>query len=171
MSSIIEAVDQANFDSAARQAFSLQYISLIIIVLALIVGSFTGLNFIPAKSPPAPTPPQASQSHAEMQSVLQYSDLFLAHNTQINHLKAQALAALLLSHDLTAHIEINNGICLGIENEVCLALELAAGNKLKNYFIQQGLSLDDFSIFYSRDLEPNLVQIKFLEPAKGVYAK
>ena len=95
----ILADHQAPASKAGEDAFALQYISLILIVLCTIVGSF--------RLDAAKIAAEVRSPSAKPAGVLFYSDLFQTGESQIDETKLAAVSEFLLNHDISAKITVN----------------------------------------------------------------
>lgn len=154
----------SNPDAAVQHAFLLQYITLVVIVLAFLVGTFSKSALtatsrdVEGKPPPeAPvlpaTFPGVLPAEPEgLKSILEFGRMFEPATLNLNRNEAETLAGFLLNHDLKARIDTNLGFCRGDINEACLLLELRANSILGDFLAARKIPISSMAIHYSPSL-------------------
>ena len=130
--------------ASAQQAYSLQYISLILIVLTFVIGVFLSGPIRAAKQSGLTPAPSIGADPGILISDLEYNDLFGAQAKISDDSKVAALASLLRSHDLDLEAEVYSGA--GPE-EPGLMLALERAHTIFEALVQAGVPSEALQIF------------------------
>ena len=156
--------------SSLQQAFAMQYITVIIIIFAFLVGTFSRRNFNNNKDQPKVIAQTGYEGidlntpDTSLKSELSYPDLINVESLSINENVALPLAELLKNHDLIAEISLNLNLCnIKEPSKNCFIDELKIQEKLARYFESQNLPADSYTILYSPGLEDTQSKIRFLK--------
>lgn len=143
----------------AQQNFALQYITVMIIILAFLVGTFSGRKFDKKTASvaqvievPTEQAAPAAQGETLLKSELAYKDLFDKASSKVVAEKAFPIATLLSNHDLIASIQVNLGFCVEGQTEECFQKEMNAAENLANYLSGMDLPADSYRVYYSPEL-------------------
>ncbi|RMG42261.1 MAG: hypothetical protein D6719_06875 [Candidatus Dadabacteria bacterium] len=104
--------------------FSLQYTSLILIILTFVIGAFAGEKIGANIKPTAKNGGNKQKVEVPIGTV-EYNDLFPEKESRLNHAEAGAITEVLLNHDLSATIIISSppesgGIELSLARSITL---------------------------------------------------
>lgn len=136
---------------AAEQSFSLQYTSLILIVLCFILGSFVSAKFRNQQSlGPEPTPPSG---------MMVYSDLFTTGESVADSDRVQAVAEFMENHDVRAEIAIP--LTDGEGSEAQLSLALARSVSIFRTLVKAGVPADSLQVEAGQGDPQHQIEIKF----------
>lgn len=165
------AEEQSDFSAASQYAYILQYISLMIIILAMIVG-FYGSSImnktedIPVDKRPLSIPVTILGNfipHEKLDSSPEYDNFFRNGQLPFDTKKADILAAFLGNHDLIAVLEINSGACADAVTPDCLMRETKYAKVLKQYLLDKALPADSIEVFYSEDVSKGGLRLRLYE--------
>jgi hypothetical protein len=160
-----------------QQTFALQYITVMIIILAFLVGTFSSRSIKKkaeaaslAAVVEAPAQPEInlSDARASLKSTLEYSDFFMAESSELISEKVEPLAALLANHDLIADINLNLGLCKKDNSDSCFKREMKGAKNLSDFLLSKGLPYDSFEIYYAPELEGVQAKITLLTEEHGI---
>jgi len=165
-----------------QQAFLIQYTTLMITLLAFVIGSFAGAanrekqkikEDVPVLKQLEPTvivPTILSEWRlSPVKDRLEFSDLFQNKTDHLNSDKAEALASLLQSHDLFVEVEISWDQCPSGEDSNCLRKALKRVDVLKDFFSKNQVPSVAYEIFAKNSASAQAVFI--LHELKGEAAK
>lgn len=135
----------------ADRAFTLQYTTLILIIITFIVGAFGGQKVqskmmpIPSSSAPAPKSPGARDEREGRvpSDSIQIEHLFRAASVELDTAKGAAIAAVLKSHDIDAEIDI----VADSMGEDDYRIALRQGRTLLKFLLEAGVPAGAFRVY------------------------
>jgi hypothetical protein len=138
--------------NSAEQSFALQYTSVIIIVLAFIIGSFVK-PFLP------PAEKEAKQVFVSVDLAdLKYDNLFFNSSAKLKTNESEALAKFATAHDLNFNIQVyadNNN-----SEAESTTISLARSIELYRFLLKQGVPYDAMHIIANTNKSEYQVAIK-----------
>jgi len=153
--------------AAARvpQALSLQYVSLMLIILTFVIGAFERTPSAPetpvlVEEAPAPEPaglgtgpsPSAWSSPRGALDTLTIERLFEPGGREVNRHRGEAIATLLRSHDLLSEIEVRADVFEGQGESIGLALR--RGRTLAAWLSARGVPAEAVRIHVYDSIHP-----------------
>lgn len=152
-----------------QQAFLIQYTTLMITLLAFVIGSFTGGSMHKNKgaaviAPAAPETkdvvPALTMSTwrlTPVKSDAKINDMFKSKSVEINPEAAFAIATLLHSHDVFVEFEITWDQCPANEETKCINKAFARVHELEKYLDYAGVAPETYQMFARSQGEAQLV--------------
>ena len=128
--------------TARQQALFTQYITLMLIVLSFVVGSFALRRLAPSGAPVRSAEAVANLPALPARDEIVLPDLFAAGRSTVNQARGGALAELLLSHDLYVEVELE-----APDDSSGLTLALDRSHALLNFLEPRGVPPDAVAVF------------------------
>ncbi|NLF25096.1 MAG: hypothetical protein GX589_05490 [Deltaproteobacteria bacterium] len=149
--------------ASAQKAYSLQYISLILIVLTFVIGVFMSGPVRVAKESAPVHAASMGFDPGVLISDMEYSDLFQAQAEISDNSKVAALASLLRSHDIDLEAEVYSGA--GQEG-LMLALERAQA--IFEALVQAGVPSEALKIFAHEKHSDSQLRVRLYKAGPNV---
>jgi len=136
-------------EKKGAHSFSLQYTSVILIVLAFVIGAFAK-EPVAAEQEVTIIPEVVEVIKPKIAGKIEYRTLFATGNSSLDPLQVEALREFLLSHDVSAEFDVFLESKEGGNADITLAV--ARSVTLYKYFVEEGVPATAVKVFAREQL-------------------